>query len=111
MPIGVMPRGDYLFSGYSRRVPPFSRAGAGVAYAGDQGVRSLQIGPDQLVADGFSGHEVFVNVPEGNGVFTTAAGVHTGAASIDTGQVVNPAAWVQGTYHRGIHCAGCLGSA
>jgi flagellar hook-associated protein 3 FlgL len=90
--------GDYLFSGFSASTLPFSRAGAGVAYLGDQGVRSLQIGADQLVADGISGHEVFVNVPEGNGVFTTAAGVQNGAASIDTGSVVNPAAWVQGTF-------------
>lgn len=90
--------GDYLFSGYSAQVAPFSRSPSGVAYAGDQGVRQLQIGPDQTVAVNFSGRDVFLDIPEGNGTFTTATGVHTGSGSIDTGQIVNSAAWVRGTY-------------
>jgi flagellar hook-associated protein 3 FlgL len=90
--------GDYLFSGYSAQVTPFARGATGVAYAGDQGVRQLQIGPDQTVAVSFSGQDVFLDIPEGNGSFTTAAGVHTGSGSIDTGQVTNAAAWVRGTY-------------
>jgi len=90
--------GDYLFSGYSAQVTPFARGATGVAYAGDQGVRQLQIGPDQAVAVSFSGQDVFLDIPEGNGNFTTAAGVHTGSGSIDAGQVTNSAAWVRGTY-------------
>ena len=90
--------GDYLFSGYSAQVTPFARGATGVAYAGDQGVRQLQIGPDQTVAVSFSGQDVFLDIPEGNGTFTTAAGVHTGSGSIDVGQVTNVAAWVRGTY-------------
>jgi len=90
--------GDYLFSGFSAQVAPFSRGAGGVSYAGDQGVRSLQIGPDQNVAVSFSGQDVFLDIPQGNGTFTTATGVRTGSASIDTGQVMNAAAWVRGTY-------------
>ncbi|MCC6632051.1 MAG: flagellar hook-associated protein FlgL [Gammaproteobacteria bacterium] len=90
--------GDYLFSGYSAQVTPFSRGPTGVSYAGDQGVRQLQIGPDQTVAVSFPGQRVFLDIPEGNGTFTTATGVHTGAGSIDTGQIVNAAAWVPGNY-------------
>jgi flagellar hook-associated protein 3 FlgL len=90
--------GDYLFSGYSAQVTPFSRGPAGVMYAGDQGVRQLQIAPDQNVAVSFSGQDVFLDIPEGNGTFTTAAGVHTGTGAIDTGQVTNPSAWVRGNY-------------
>jgi flagellar hook-associated protein 3 FlgL len=90
--------GDYLFSGYSAQITPFSRGATGVAYAGDQGVRQLQIGPDQNVAVSFSGQEVFLDVPEGNGTFTTKAGVHAGSGSIDAGQVVNSASWVPGNY-------------
>lgn len=93
--------GDYLFAGFAVNTQPFSRNAAGVAYAGDQGVRALQVGPDQRVADGFSGHDLFMNVPEDNGVFATSVGVHNGAASIDNGRVVNQAAWVQGTYTLG----------
>jgi flagellar hook-associated protein 3 FlgL len=90
--------GDYLFSGYSAQVTPFSRGPSGVGYAGDQGVRQLQIAPDQSVAVSFSGQDVFLDIPEGNGTFTTAAGVHSGTGSIGVGQVVNPAAWVPGNY-------------
>ncbi len=90
--------GDYLFAGYSARTMPFSRGPGGVGYAGDQGVRQLQIGPDQKVADSFSGAAVFMDVPESNGTFSTSTGVHTGTGSIDAGQVTNPAAWVPGSY-------------
>jgi flagellar hook-associated protein 3 FlgL len=90
--------GDYLFSGYSAHTTPFSRGPGGVTYAGDQGVRQLQIGADQKVADSLSGLQVFMDIPEGNGTFTTAAGVHTGTGSIDPGQVTNAAAWVTGNY-------------
>lgn len=90
--------GDYLFAGYSAQTMPFSRGPGGVSYAGDQGVRQLQIGPDQKVGDTFSGLQVFMDIPEGNGTFTTAAGVHTGTGSIDPGRVTNAAAWVPGNY-------------
>jgi len=90
--------GDHLFSGYSAQVTPFARTSTGVTYAGDQGVRQLQISPDQTVAVSFSGQDVFLDIPEGNGYFTTAEGVHSGSGAIDTGQVVNAAAWVRGNY-------------
>jgi flagellar hook-associated protein 3 FlgL len=90
--------GEYLFSGFSTQTQPFSRGSTGVSYAGDQGVRNLQIGPDQRVADSYSGQEAFMNVPQGNGTFVVATGVHNGTGSIDTGQVTNAAAWVRGSY-------------
>jgi flagellar hook-associated protein 3 FlgL len=90
--------GEYLFSGYATQTQPFSRGVAGVSYAGDQGERALQIAPDQRVADGFSGYQVFMNIPEDNGTFATSTGVHNGTGSIDNGRVVNPAAWVPGSY-------------
>ena len=90
--------GEFLFAGYSTGSAPFARTGAGVTYSGDQGIRSLQIGANQKIADGFPGSQVFVNIPEGNGTFTTSQGVHTGTGSVDTGQVTNAAAWVRDTY-------------
>lgn len=90
--------GGYLFAGYSAHTTPFSRGAGGVSYAGDQGVRQVQIGPDQKVADSFSGLQVFMDIPESNGTFTTATGVHTGTGSIDAGQVTNPAAWIAGSF-------------
>jgi flagellar hook-associated protein 3 FlgL len=90
--------GEYLFAGYSVNTRPFSRGASSVSYAGDQGVRYLQIAPDQRVADSFSGHDVFMNIPEDNGTFATAEGVHNGSGSIDNGRVFNQAAWVRDTY-------------
>jgi flagellar hook-associated protein 3 FlgL len=90
--------GDQLFSGYSAQVTPFSRGPSGITYAGDQGVRQLQIGPDQNVAVSFSGSDVFMDIPEGNGTFTTAAGVHTGTGTINNGQIVSATSWVPGNY-------------
>jgi flagellar hook-associated protein 3 FlgL len=66
---------------------------------GDQGVRMVQTGPSQRVADGHSGFAVFMNVAAGNGTFVTAAGAaNTGSGVIDPGSVPNPAAWTPGTY-------------
>lgn len=90
--------GDFIFSGFSAQTTPFARTAGGVAYYGDQGVRQLQIGPDQKVPDSFSGYQVFMDIPEGNGTFTTAAGVHTGTGTIDSGRITNAAAWVPGNY-------------
>lgn len=90
--------GDYLFSGFSTQTQPFSRTGAGVTYSGDQGVRSLQIGTDQRIADGFSGADVFQRITQGNGTFITGTGTHAGTGSIDSGRLTNAAAWVPGSY-------------
>jgi flagellar hook-associated protein 3 FlgL len=90
--------GEYLFAGYSTGTQPFARGATGVNFAADQGVRSVQIGPDQRIADSFNGLQAFMAIPEGNGTFVTAQGTHTGTGSIDTGQVTNAAAWVADTY-------------
>ncbi|MEY4761437.1 MAG: flagellar hook-associated protein 3, partial [Pseudomonadota bacterium] len=90
--------GEYLFAGLSTQTQPFARGNAGVSYLGDAGLRAVQIASDQRVIDGFSGRQTFMDIPEGNGTFSVTQGVHTGASSIDTGQVTNAAAWVPGTY-------------
>ncbi len=90
--------GEFLFSGFSTQLQPFSRSSAGVSYAGDQGVRMLQISDNQKLGDGFPGDQVFMAVPEGNGTFSVATGVHTGTGIVDPGQVVDPSAWVPGNY-------------
>ena len=90
--------GEYLFAGMSSQTQPFSRGAGGVTYAGDQGVRAIQVSADQRVTDGFSGQQVFMDIPQGKGTFAVAQGVHTGTGSIDPGVVTNAAAWVPGTY-------------
>ena len=60
--------GEYLFSGYQVNTTPFSHDGAGnFSYDGDQGQRSLQIGPSRHVVAGDSGNNVFLKVDDGAG--------------------------------------------
>jgi flagellar hook-associated protein 3 FlgL len=90
--------GEYLFAGMSTKTRPFAQVGNLNGYFGDQGVRTLQIGTDQKIADGFSGERVFRSIPAGNGTFSVTEGLHVGASSIDSGAVVDPVAWVPGNY-------------
>ncbi|MCX7036560.1 MAG: flagellar hook-associated protein FlgL [Proteobacteria bacterium] len=90
--------GEYLFSGLSTKTRPFAAVGSLNGYFGDQGVRVLQIGTDQKIADGFSGEKVFRSIAQGNGTFAVGQGVHVGTSSIDAGVVVDPSLWVAGNY-------------
>ncbi len=92
-------QGNYLFGGTASTAQPFTQTGGSVSYTGADQVNQVQIGPDQSVSAGDAGSTVFMNVPAGNGTFTTAVGgANTGDASIDTGSLTNPAAWVADTY-------------
>jgi len=91
--------GNYLFGGYATSSPPFSMSGSSVSYAGTQDVSQLQISADQRISAGDAGSSVFMNIPAGNGTFTTAAAAsNTGSGSIDPGSITDPAAWVPDTY-------------
>lgn len=92
--------GEYLFSGFAGLTQPFAVSASGATvYAGDQGARTLQVGPSQRVADGHSGYGVFMDIPEGNGTFAARANAgNTGTGVIDNGSVVNGAAWIPGDY-------------
>lgn len=60
--------GEYLFAGNKIGTRPFSDNGAGnFTYDGDQGERSLQIGPTRQVSVGDSGDSVFMKVDDGAG--------------------------------------------
>jgi len=96
--------GNYLFSGYASTTQPFSQNGAGVTYSGAEETSQVQIGADQSVSTGDTGSSVFMNIPAGNGTFTTAAAAaNTGTASIGPGTVTDPPAWqaASGTYTIG----------
>lgn len=92
-------QGTYLFSGFSGGTQPFAWSGGAAQFLGDQGVRLVQTGPSQRIADGHSGFEVFMSVPAGNGTFVTDAGAaNTGSGIIDPGSVTDPTAWTPGDY-------------
>ena len=92
--------GEYLFSGYSTGTQPFARGASGaVSYAGDSGARSLQVGASLFTQDSDTGSRLFMNIPAGNGLFTTgASAANTGSGVIDAGSIVNRSTWVAGAF-------------
>jgi len=93
------PAGNYLFAGTASGTQAFALTGSSVSYQGNSQVNQVQIGADQSVSAGDAGDAVFMNIPAGNGTFTTAAaGANSGSGSIDTGSVTSVAAWVPDNY-------------
>ena len=92
--------GQYLFAGYSVNSQPFVRGSSGsVTYVGDSGTSSVQLDGGTSVQTGDAGSSVFMNLPTGNGTFTTAASsTNTGTGVIDAGSVTQASAWVPGQY-------------
>ncbi len=87
--------GQYLFAGYSDNTQPFARGASGsVVYLGDEGTTSVPLDGGTSVQAGDPGSSVFMNIPTGNGTFTTAASTsNTGTGVIDAGSVVDAAQW------------------
>ena len=91
--------GNYLFSGHASSTQPFSQNGNSVSYMGADQVSQVQISENQRISAGDTGSSVFMNLPAGNGTFTTATGAaNTGNASMGPGTVTNPTQWVPDTY-------------
>lgn len=86
-------QGNYLFGGYQAASAPFSQNATGVTYAGDDGVRAIQVTASRQIPATVSGDQVFQRIRSGNGVFVTSATqTNAGNAAIDTGQVTTPSA-------------------
>jgi flagellar hook-associated protein 3 FlgL len=91
--------GNQLFSGTASGTIPFAQNSNSVVYNGADSVNQYQIGPNQRISGTDTGASVFMNIPAGNGTFTTAgAATNTGTGSIGVGTVTNAAAWVPDTY-------------
>src|SRR5690606_5695714 len=61
--------------------------------------RLVQVRSTQRIADSHSGYDVYMNVPQGNGTFTTnVASANTGSGSIDVGTVVDRGSRVPDDY-------------
>jgi flagellar hook-associated protein 3 FlgL len=93
-------QGEYLFAGYAVNTQPFIRGSSGaVSYVGDSGANSVPLDSGTSVQTGDPGSAVFMNIPTGNGTFTTAASAaNTGTGVIDAGSVTDASAWVADTY-------------
>jgi flagellar hook-associated protein 3 FlgL len=84
--------GEYLFAGTASRELPFVVvSGREIEYRGDQAERFVQVGPTRQLPVNHSGYDLFMRIPQGNGVFVTAANPgNTGSGVIDNGLVTDP---------------------
>ena len=115
--------GSYLFSGYQSETAPFARSAAvapatssSVTYFGDDGVLLLQVAASQQMAVNVTGSELFMDIRDGNGSFSTSAGrtgtglANLGSGAVDDASVLDQTAWRnalngfswQGTANRGL---------
>jgi flagellar hook-associated protein 3 FlgL len=87
--------GQYLFSGMQGGTRPFNETSPGnVAYAGDEGARLMQVGPQRRIAVGDNGAEIFQRIREGNGTFVATVPPANGGTLVpDGGAVLDPQAW------------------
>ncbi|WP_394169536.1 flagellar hook-associated protein FlgL [Saccharospirillum alexandrii] len=66
--------GEFLFSGFSGNTQPFVKnPGGGYGYAGDEGVRFLQVSQTITLASSDSGKDVFMDIPADEISFTSYA--------------------------------------
>lgn len=92
-------QGGYLFGGYREDTPPFIQNGAAVNYVSDDGARLINVSSTRTIETGFNGADVFVRIPNGNGVFTTAANAsNSGSGIIDSGRINNAALLTPNNY-------------
>ncbi len=83
------PQSGYLFAGYRSNTQPFvGNVASGIGYAGDQGSRTIQVSDSRVLPTSNPGSQIFMNIPDVNGAFTTsAAATNTSSAMIDGGSV------------------------
>lgn len=79
---------EYLYSGALSRFKPFSRNEAGgFEYNGDESHREIQISHSRRITVDDPGSEVFLEIKNGNGVYSTLDGLeNTGTGVIDPGR-------------------------
>ncbi len=90
--------GEFLFSGNKGKFKPFAKnSTGGYDYSGDDGQRSIQIGPRRKVAINDSGSDVFREIRDGNGKFNILEGkLNKGSGVTDPGTVTGN--YDMGTY-------------
>lgn len=91
--------GNYMFSGFQTKTPPFVDTSAGVSYFGDDGQRLVQVSASQQMEVSNNGADLFMRIKNGNGSFLTqaaAANLGTGVASL--GSVTTPAVLTGNNY-------------
>jgi flagellar hook-associated protein 3 FlgL len=91
--------GQFLFGGHRVTAQPFAATQSGVVYAGDQGVRVIQVSDSRQIAVSVPGSELFERIRDGNGAFAARADVaNAGSGIISAGSVVDAGAMTGASY-------------
>jgi flagellar hook-associated protein 3 FlgL len=100
--------GNYLFSGFQSKIPPFSTSASGVVvYNGDTGQQLVQASAGRQIPVSDNGLDVFMRIKSGNGTFSAnAVAANTGTGVISAGTVTNPALLTGKSYSISLAVAG-----
>ena len=80
--------GQYIFAGYKVNTKPFVADENGVVmHAGDRGVHNLQISDNQKIATSLDGADVFMRVPQGEGVDNIFSSLDEMIVSLEDGRM------------------------
>ncbi len=92
--------GEYIYSGYQVMKQPFSmQSNGGFSYSGDDGHRMVQISPSRTISMGNTGRDIFFEIQNGNGSFSTSAStLNSGTGVIDGGALENGSTWIKDDY-------------
>lgn len=92
--------GYYMFSGGKSASAAISLINGQYVYNGDSTQRLQQITDSMQVAINDPGDAIFMQIPDGNGVFTVqqTATPNAGTAIASSGSVINPAAYIPDNY-------------
>jgi len=83
--------GSYIFSGYQTDKTPFTlQLDSSVSYAGDSGVRELQIGKSLSVATNQPGDKAFLKVPNPDGDFSAIYQTNTSGITLNKAIITSP---------------------
>ncbi|MBL0124616.1 MAG: flagellar hook-associated protein FlgL [Betaproteobacteria bacterium] len=92
-------QGSYLFGGFREDTPPFVETAATVSYVADDGTRMINVSRNRSIGTGFNGADIFMRIPNGNGVFVNSANAgNSGTGTIDGGRVTNAASLTGNDY-------------
>ena len=80
---------QYIYSGFSVDTLPFQQNEFGeIEYHGDQGEREYRVGSSLTVKGNDAGTKVFMDIPEGNGIFVSELGSNNLGSAIITEGIV-----------------------
>lgn len=89
----------YLFGGYREDAAPFVATAAAVTYVADDASKLISVSRTRSIVTAFNGADVFLRIPNGNGVFATDANTaNTGSGIIDGGRITNAGALTGNSY-------------